>query len=688
MIASFRRAVWRRQRGARQGRIPGDWRAVLKRRVLIAALLAGCWVAGIEARLIYLQVHQRADLEARAARQHFRTRPVPAKRGDILDRNGRLLATSVDADTIVADPSEIGDEVAAVADLCQALGDCSPRERRALVERLGQAREFAYIRRRVAPDAAARVAAIGMKGIGFIKESRRWYPNKELAAHLLGYVGIDNVGLEGLESAYDSQIRGKDGKVLVHTDGRRHAFNRIERPPTSGATIELTIDQYLQHVAERELHSAVLRNRAAGGSVVAMDPRTGEILAMANDPAFNPNVYGSFPGVSRRNRAVQDLYEPGSTFKVVTASAAIEEKVMPIETWIDTSPGVIRVGDSAIDEYRGHNYGVLSFTDVIVKSSNVGAVKIGLRVGTERLSKYVSLFGFGRPVSPDFPGESPGIVWSPDKWTERALASVAMGYQVAVTPLQMVAAVSAVANSGEVVEPRVVRAVYRGGARYAIKPRVLRRAISADTAAALTTIMEEVVERGTATLAQIPGYRIAGKTGTASKLVGGRYSASENNVSFVGFLPSRNPVVAIIVVIDAPHAGANSGGFVSAPVFKRIGEAALRHFGVQASIGAPPPVLVARGSDESTVGSSSIGAELSVVSLTAKSPSGTVPDLRGMTARQASRELVKLGLLPHLSGNGVVVSQHPPPGTRIEESTVGRLLLAREPVRLAASDTP
>src|SRR5207244_10945939 len=253
----------------------------------------------------------------------------------------------------------------------------------------------------------------------------------------------------------------------------------------------------------------------------------------------------------RRNRGVQDLYEPGSTFKVVTASAAIEEKVMPINTWIDTSPGRVYIsGRKPITEDRGRNLGVLSFTDVIVKSSNIGAIKIGFKVGTERLSRFVSLFGFGRPVSPDFPGESPGIVWSPEKWTESALASVSMGYQIGVTPLQMVTAVSSVANGGELVEPRIIRALYRDNRRYGVTPKVLRRTISADTAAALTAIMEEVVNRGTAKRAQIAGYTIAGKTGTASQLVNGHYSRSDNNASFVGFLPSRVPALAIIVVID------------------------------------------------------------------------------------------------------------------------------------------
>jgi cell division protein FtsI (penicillin-binding protein 3) len=652
-----------------------EWRATLKRRIVVAATLLGLWVAGIEGRLVYLQVFHHADLMARAARQQSRTLPTPAKRGDILDRRGHLLATTVDVDSIYAVPSEINNDDEAVAKLCEGLRDCSARDRETLTDRLKNQRNFAYVRRQVSPDQSRRVAALNLDGIGFIKESRRFYPNKELAAHLLGYVGVDGIGLEGLEWTYDSQIRGKPGTVLIHTDARRHVFSRFERPPTTGSTIELTIDQYLQHVAERELHAGIVAHRAEGGTAIIMNPRTGEILAMANQPTFNPNAYREASETERRNRAVQDLYEPGSTFKIVTASAAIEEKVMPIDTMIDTSPGFVKIGNSVVDEYRGHKYGVLSFSDVIVKSSNVGAIKIGFKVGTERLSRFVALFGFGRRVSPDFPGESSGIVWKPEQWTERALASVSMGYQIAVTPLQIAAAFGAVANGGEYIEPRVLRAVYRDGRRYPITPKIVRRTISAETAATLTTIMEAVVTDGTAKLAQIGGYTIAGKTGTASKLIDGRYSASENNASFAGFLPSRNPAVTIVVVIDAPHAGGSTGGVVAAPIFKRIAEFTLRYLSVGPTINPEPPVLVDRHDPVDVRTQLRNGPP--IVSLVADGLPGTVPNLHGLSAREAVRTLVKLGLTAHLSGDGFVTSQNPPPGAALEPGAVCKLVLNR-----------
>ena len=329
-----------------------------------------------------------------------------------------------------------------------------------------------------------------------------------------------------------------------------------------------------------------------------MNPRTGEILAMANEPTFNPNAFRDAQENERRNRAVQDLYEPGSTFKIVTASAALEEKVMDVDALIDTNPGrlVVAGRSRVITDDAGRNNGLLSFTKVIVKSSNIGAVKIGFRVGTERLSRFVGLYGFGSQVSPDFPSENAGIVWSPEKWTESALASVSMGYQIAVTPLQMVAAVSAVANGGQYVEPRVVRAVYRNGVRYQATPKVVRRAVSPDTASALTSIMEEVVTDGTAKRARIDGFSVAGKTGTAQKLIDGQYSHSDHYASFVGFVPSRDPALAIVVVIDsAKGPNGDHGGTVAAPIFKNIAEPALRYLGIPSTINPPRPVLVARG---------------------------------------------------------------------------------------------
>jgi cell division protein FtsI (penicillin-binding protein 3) len=662
------------------------WRATLRSRVLAAAVIFALWTVGIQARLIYLQVIDHAELQARADRQHMRTIAAPAKRGEILDRNGNFLAFSVDADSAFADPSELENPDKVAQLVCAALDECGARERQEMAQNLRRDSQFVYLARKLSPDEAQRVKALELKGVGFIKESRRYYPKKELAAHVLGYVGLDNTGLAGLESTYDSQVRGREGKVLIQTDARRHALNsRVDRPATAGAALELTIDQYLQHIAERELRTGVEENNAAGGSAIIMDPQSGEILALANWPTFNPNTFARADDRERRNRAIQDLYEPGSTFKIVTASAALEEQVIRPDDWIDCAPGYIKIG-SRKPIYDVHRYGVLSFSDVIVKSSNVGAIKVGLRLGPERLGRYVSRYGFGQPLSPDFRGESPGIVWNPARVNESALASMSMGYQVAVTPLQMAAAVSSVANGGSLMEPHVVRAFVKNGRRVPVAPKVLRKTVSASTIAELRTIMEGVVERGTAKAAQIPGYTIAGKTGTASKIIDKAYSKSEYNASFVGFVPSRQPALTIIVVIDSPHGNGYTGGAVAAPIFKRIAEASLRQMGIAPTVNPMAPVFASRHDNgaEPVVQREPLHDNGVVGAALAPLQQGIMPELRGLSAREALRTLLRVGATARMVGQGVVVEQSPSAGQPLGSGEVGVLRLGRHPAVLPA----
>jgi cell division protein FtsI (penicillin-binding protein 3) len=668
---------------------PFNWRPTIARRVATAAAIFAVWTLAIEARLIYLQVISHSDLVARAQRQQMRTVPSPAKRGEISDRHGRLLAYSVDADTVYAVPHEIEDKAKTAAALCGALADCHAKDRAALVERLSGDRAFTYVKRRVTPLEARHVAALNLEGVGFMKENRRFYPNKELAAHVLGYVGTDNVGLGGLEAAYDKVVRGREGTLIVQNDARRRVFGRLERTPTSGGSLELTIDEHLQYIVERELAAGVEEKRADGGAAVVMDPQTGEVLAMASYPTYNPNVFGEATDAQRRNRAVQDIYEPGSTFKVVTVAAALEEKLMPPDALIDTSPGIIRLpGNRIVDEFEGHNYGVLSLTQVIVKSSNVGAIKLGLRLGPERLGMYVNRFGFGRPTSPDFPGESPGIVWDPAKLNDGAVASMSMGYQVGVTPLQMTAAMNAVANGGTWIEPRIVRAVSRDGVRTVVEPKTKRRVIGEDTARELVPILEAVVNAsgGTGSRAKLAGYTVAGKTGTADKLINGRYANWAQNVSFLGFVPSRRPALTIIVVIDTPRVGARAGGVAAAPVFNRIAEASLRYLGVPPDIDPAAPFVVARQATAAVTPASTTRSRPAIVALAGGGPQGSlVPDLRGMSVRDALRTLTTLGLNARVEGTGMVVEQTPSPGTPLERGTTCTLILDRDLSRIAGA---
>jgi cell division protein FtsI/penicillin-binding protein 2 len=408
-----------------------------------------------------------------------------------------------------------------------------------------------------------------------------------------------------------------------------------------------------------------------------MDPHSGEILAMASYPTFNPNDYSASPESARRNRAVQDLYEPGSTFKLVTAAAALEEGVIKPTDVIDVSAGQIRFGNRVINDMR--LYDQLSFTEVLVKSSNVGAIKVGLKLGAERMGLYIRRFGFGRPSSPDFPGESPGIVWDPSKLNDSALASVSMGYQVGVTPMQMAAAASVIANGGTLYEPHVVRAVVRGTERTIVQPKAVRQAIAPETAAVLTAIMEQVVVDGTAKGARLVNHTVAGKTGTADKLVNGRYSPYQQNVSFVGFVPSRKPVLTVLVMIDTPRVGGDTGGLIAAPIFKRIADASLRHLGVAPTINPLPPVIVARDEGHGTAPAVSPIVAPAVVALPSHAAETGLPDLTGMSARDALRELARLGLSARMQGAGVVVRQDPPAGSPLEPGGTCLLILNRRP---------
>ena len=710
---------------------------------------------------------QHASLVARAGSQQRRTIEVHSKRGEILDRNGRVLAYSVDADTIYAVPTDIDDPTATARALCERAGrlhaggpgctravasgaagvfallksdpsseearrvtalgldaagidpripatvyagtgqnrrharsgsdrECGlqcpgrlyrGRSRTHLEDRLRRRRDFAYVQRKVSPEEARRVAALGLDGVGFLTEDRRYYPNRDLAGHLIGYVGVDNQGLSGIESTYDSDIGGAAGQILIQTDARRRAFSRVDRPPTAGATVELTIDKHLQHIVERELRAGIRTYDAEAGAVVMLDPRNGEVLALASAPSFNPNAFSGATAAQRRNRAVQDVYEPGSTFKIVTAAAAFEEDAVESDEVFDVSAGFIRIGRNRIRDF--HTYGPLSFTDVIVKSSNVGAILVGLRLGPERLSRYVERFGFGRALSRDFPGESSGLVWSAETLNDRAIASISMGYQVAVTPLQMAAAFAAVANGGELLEPRVVRTIARNGGQVKSERRVIRRSISRETAAELTRIMTEVAERGTARRARVPGYAVAGKTGTAEKLIDGRYSHTDHNASFGGFVPADAPRLVILVMLDTPRTAmingirqrAYTGGAVAAPIFQRIAEASLRYLGVPRTRDAARLPLVARtapmaGADLWPVArSETVGAPTGVA--VAARDAGSMPDLRGLSARQAVDVLGRSGLRAEFTGDGAVAGHVPAAGESVDSGATVIIRLQR-----------
>jgi len=656
----------------------GCWRNNVKRRTIVVLSFLALWATAVEARLVQLQVFQHDAMLEQALREQQETIHPVGVRGPIVDRNGEVLARSVPADTIVATPKAIKEPTKTVSELCQALSDCTPSDRAELLAAFSTLASYALVRRSnaVSPSQAERVRSLKLKGIALMPDTQRYYPNLELAAHVIGFVGRENRGLGGIEYAYEGAIQGQPGTARVQVDARGHGMEtRVDQAPTTGATVELTIDLYLQHIAERELAAGIEAHHAEAGTALIMDPRTGEILALANVPTFNPNAYDLAPADARRNRAVQDEYEPGSTFKIVTVSAALQEGIWSLSDQVDTGQGYLQIGSRRIHDSEGHIYGVLPFEDVVVKSSNVGAAKIGLRVGAELMERYVQRFGFGHVLLPDLTGQSAGRVYSVSELNASALASLSIGYQIGVTPLQMAVAVSAVANGGRLLEPHLVRAFIRDGDRQPIEPKTIRQAITPETAATLRSILEQVVLRGTGTKAAIEGFSVAGKTGTAAKIINHAYSETAYNASFVGFVPSSNPVLTIVVVVDTPHGGSYFGGDVAAPIFSRIADAALRHLRVLPTVASRAGLIVTPPPSPTIEPPPAVAQP--IVLRSADAPGPRMPDVRGLTAREALRALDAAGLILRMTGSGVVTAQTPKPGDPISTGQVSSLQFGR-----------
>jgi len=670
---------------------PNRWRGTVRGRLLVIALLFVAWVVAVQGRLVYVQILDRDHWVAKANDQQLGHVELPGRRGEILDRNGVLLATTVDEDRLALDPSLSGDARQAVASICDALRDCTPREKDALIADFDPKREYLLVRRRITADQASRVRALGMKGVVLEKTPWRYYPNRELAAHLIGALNTDGRGIAGVEHRYDKELKGRPGSQVVLKTPKGVVLQREGAPPEPGETLELTIDKYLQFETEVALRDAVQTHAAEAGCAIVLGTHSGEILALASWPTFNPNVkYAEATGDQTRNRVVQDAYEPGSTFKVVTAIAALEQKVIGPDDIVDTGKGSTRIGNHTVSDTHAH--GAMTFREVITKSSNVGASIVGARLGAERLGRYVRDLGFGQRLLRDAAkgGESSGMVRKPAEWSDATVQTIAYGYGISATPLQLATAINAIGNGGEVVRPRLVRARIRGNERQVAEREVLGRAMLPETAALVTEIMEGVtVEGGTATTAAIDGYTVAGKTGTAQKIVNGQYSAGNHRGSFVGFVPSRNPVITVFVVLDNPRGRGYYGGVVAAPAFKRIAEAALRYLAVPPTINPPPPVLVERPSARQAVPVAGPARPFTIVPAR---PLNTgellLPELRGLSGRAALLALSRLGLGARIVGDGVVTAQDPPAGTAMEPGSSCRIWLARTTPNPPAGSRP
>ena len=528
---------------------------------------------------------------------------------------------------------------------------------------------------------------MNLPGIHAQFEPKRYYPNGSLAAHILGYVGLDGQGLGGVEQFYNSKISGEPGQLFLEKDASGKPYESYEIASKPGQTVVLTIDQSIQYQAEQALQAAVQRTRAKSGTVIVLDPRSGEILALANAPTFDPNRVADAKPETRSNWALQNIYEPGSTFKVVAFSAALEKHLVKPDDHIDCQMGAVTVAGRVIHDHS--RYGTLTISEALAKSSNVAAIKLGVRVGDPTMYDYIRRFGFGSRTGIELPGETAGLLRKVERWQPSSIGSIAIGQEVGVTPVQMVAAFGALANDGVRIAPHLIREVRNAGGTvvYRAQPEQ-RRVISSETAVAIRGMLEGVTLRGTAKAAQLDGYSAAGKTGTAQKIdpKTRSYSATKHVASFVGFAPVSNPQVVIIVVMDEP-AGAYHGGDVAAPVFREVAELILPGLGVMPDIEVKSvPELVAQVTDDPeraaklreeqaqneeqrkatmpTVDSNG-GRSGEVVYAVATGKAMLMPDLRGRSVRDVARTCAQLGLQVEARGEGRVLKQSPEAGAEV-----------------------
>jgi cell division protein FtsI (penicillin-binding protein 3) len=548
------------------------------RRLYIFAALLFVWIFAIGFRLVRLQVVKFGFFEDLAERQRTRTVPVEPRRGNIYDRYGHPLAMSIDVDSVFAVPSEVHDKETTAAMLGKVL-NLDPQD---ILVRLKMARPFVFIARRIDAETSTRIRQLNLRGIAFRKEPKRFYPKRDLGAQVLGYVGMDGDGLGGLERGFDDDLRGIPGKELVSLDARGKWFSRVEKPPDPGQNLVLTIDQTIQYIAERELQQGMEDTKSIAGTVVVENPRTGEILALANRPTFNPNVFNSVPAEALKNRAVSDIYEPGSVFKVVTYSAALDQHVVTPDDKVDCQHGSIDVFGMKIHDHE--SLGVVTIAEALAHSSDVAAIKTGMKLGPERLYHYIHDYGFGQQTGIELPGETRGMARPVSRWSKVSIGAISMGQEIGVTPLQTISLLSTIANDGIYTPPRIVAGELPPDGT----PKLVvfhsapqHRVVSTMTAAQMKKMMEGVVLFGTARRAILNGYSVAGKTGTAQKVdpATGAYSKTKYVASFIGFAPVNSPAITIAVILDSP-VGLHQGGQVCAPVFKRIAEQVLEYMHV------------------------------------------------------------------------------------------------------------
>jgi cell division protein FtsI (penicillin-binding protein 3) len=615
-------------------------------------------------RAFHLQIMTGKTYKNLADQQHKKALQLHPERGIIFDRNGEKLAASILADSVFADPSKIDNVEEAAAQLAAVTG----QPKKSIAQQIAKSKNFCWVARMITPAQSEQIKNLKMEGVYLIQEPKRFYPNRELAGQIIGFVGMDSSGLEGLEMRYDSYLRGEPEKILWGRDARGKKLYLPERSVAKKdeqLSLVLTIDSRIQHAVETNLKEAILRTRARGGFIIVMDPRTGEILAMANSPVFNPNAYGSATADNKRNKAITDCFDPGSTFKPFLVAAAIEEGIVQETDRFNCENGAYRVANATFHEANHKRYGVLTVREVLKYSSNIGSVKISEKLGREKFHRYIRDFGFGQKTNIELPGEIAGLLRPWQNWTQVDTSTVAFGQGISVTAVQLVSALSAIANDGVLMQPHIVKKFVdaNGQTVREFAPTAVRRVISADTARRMTTMLTNVVgeEGGTGKNAALVNVDVAGKTGTAQKFdfVNKRFSSERVRTSFMGFFPSENPRFVMLVSIDEPQLY-KWGGQAAAPVFKSISQQLIRCF--EHDIWETPPV---REQEINT------GAKIRFVSTPAAAAAeaqeeAVMPDFRGMTVRQALKVAQEKGLEMKVIGSGWAASQKPAPGTPIK----------------------
>ncbi len=567
-------------------------------RLYILAGVFVLWCSAISVRLVYLQIFRYGNFEHRAQHQQQRTEEVSARRGIIYDRQGRELAMSINVDSVFAVPAEMPKPASTIS-LIARITKQDPRE---LLAKCEAAKTFCWLARKPDPEISARIRSLNLRGVYFQKESKRYYPKNELAAQVLGYVGMDDAGLSGIEREYEGQLHGRPGQMLISVDARKQWFGSVEKQPEPGENVVLTIDEKIQYIAERELETAMQQTHSISGTVIVENPHTGEILALANRPTFNPNLSREITPEKLKDHAVSDVYEPGSTFKLVTISAAVDLGLVRPEEMIDCQMGSIVLFGRRIHDW--HSFGVMPVADVLAHSSDVGAIKIALMTGEDRMYKYIRNFGFGQETGIELPGETRGMAKPLSRWSKVSIGAIAMGQEIGISAVQLAQMLSSIGNDGVLLPPRIVAGEIHAAATpqaVAFHPAEGRRVLSPKSAALMRQMMQGVVLHGTGKKAILEGYSSGGKTGTAQKFDAAKHAYSHTKywASFAGLAPINNPAITVVVILDSPEGRTTlerEGGWVAAPVFHRVAQQVLEylHSPHDLEIPANRQVLLAR----------------------------------------------------------------------------------------------